>query len=311
MNVLLFGGDGFVGRALHRALLARGHAARVVSRPHSLVTSAANAEPAISSDDTKTLQAALADCTHLFHLASATTPGVSRREPSREIRDNLLPTAQLLEALGPHPAIQTIFLSSGGAIYGNCGSEPVGIEALPAPISNYGAGKAAIEAFMHAHHASTGSAVTVLRPSNLYGPGQTTRGSFGVVPALLQCARDGVPFDLWGDGDTTRDFLYIDDFIALCLKLVERTAAPTHYELFNVGSGIGCSINALIAQVEAVTGRTIVTRQLDARGVDVKHVVLNSDKIGRALQWQPQVDLGQGLALTWQWFVLQARRGKS
>lgn len=310
MNVLLFGGDGFVGRALLSALQARGHAARVICSPHSLATSAASPS-AISSGDNKALQAALADCTHLFHLASATTPGVSRREPSREIRDNLLPTAQLLEALYPYPAIQTIFLSSGGAIYGNCGSDPVGLETLPAPISNYGAGKAAIEAFMHAHHANTGSAVTVLRPSNLYGPGQTTRGSFGVVPALLQCARDGVPFDLWGDGETTRDFLYIDDFIALCVMLVERAAAPAHYELFNVGSGRGCSINALIAQVEATTGRTIATRQLDARGIDVKHVVLNTDRVSRAFQWQPQIDLRQGLALTWQWFVLQAIRDKN
>lgn len=305
MIAVLFGGGGFVGTALRRALLARGHAVRVIESPDAVAASTTDAGR-ISSADVQGLDATLAECTHLFHLACATTPGVSRREPSREVQDNLLPTARLLELLQSHPRVQTVFMSSGGAIYGNCLAESADIDIPPAPISNYGAGKAAVEAFMHAHHAITGSAVTVLRPSNLYGPGQTARGDFGVVPALLQCARDGRPFELWGDGETTRDFLHIDDFVALCVKLVERGAPPANYELFNVGAGTGCSINALIALVERVTGRAIATRHLAARGIDVKRVVLNIDEVIRAFDWRPGVGLEQGLAETWDWFARQA-----
>ena len=90
------------------------------------------------------------------------------------------------------------------------------------PISYHGAGKVAVEAFLHAYASLSRGSVTILRPSNLYGPGQPYRKGFGIVRTILEHIRSGIPIEIWGDGEIVRDYIYIDDFLKICMLVAKH-----------------------------------------------------------------------------------------
>ncbi|BAN36200.1 NAD-dependent epimerase/dehydratase [Sulfuricella denitrificans skB26] len=292
-HFLLLGG-GFIGQALARRLTELGKKVMVVARnapPHAL--------PGViwrKSDlsDAALLGDVLPDCHAVIHLATTSTPGTYSREPLREAEENLRPLLQLMHALDSYPTIPLVYLSSGGVIYGNPETLPVTEEHGLVPLSYHAAGKAAAEHFLGVF-ARQGHRVIILRPSNAYGPGQPFKTGFGVIPTLLEHLLRGTPMEIWGDGETVRDYLYIDDLVEACLKALHHPASGT----FNVGSGEGHSLNELCRLAERVTSRQLELHYRPARGGDVKAVVLDVDRIRREMGWVPQVDLEEGLRRTW------------
>jgi len=215
MRVLLAGGGGFIGTSLGKALAQCGHQVDVLARGMPTEKVADIRHTIGNLGDTNILSALISECSHVFYLASATTPSSSRQGTSVELTNNLAPLLNFLEALKRYPEVSLTFISTGGAIYGSNANEQTNEATIPVPVSNYAAGKLAAEAFLHAHQAQSGSEITVIRPSNVYGPGQYPQTGFGIIPALLQCAAQGTIFDLWGDGKSVRDYLFIDDFVEL------------------------------------------------------------------------------------------------
>jgi UDP-glucose 4-epimerase len=141
-----------------------------------------------------------------------------------------------------------------------------------------------------------GNAVTILRPSNAYGPSQTRRDGFGLVCTLLDHARKGTPMEIWGDGGNVRDFVYIDDVVDVTLHLI-RT--PQDAGIYNLGSGVGHSVNEVKSLVEHVTGLRVQTVHRPARGIDVRAVVLDCTRLRDRLQWHPCQELRKGVERTW------------
>lgn len=278
-GVLLLGGAGFIGGALSRRLKQEEITVHVIGR-----------------HDTERLEQVLPQCGTVIHLASATTPGSSASHPHLELA-NLALTLRLLDLLQPQPQIHLIFFSSGGTVYGNPDRLPVAEDALMAPLSNHGAGKASQEAFCQAFRAQ-GHAVTILRPSNAYGPGQTMKSGFGLVRTMLEHVRVGTPLEVWGDGENIRDFIYIDDIVEATTRLIRL---PQDSGTYNLGSGIGCSINQVQGIVEEITGTELKVSLRPARGADVRAVVLNIERICQELGWSPKVELREGVGLTWAW----------
>ncbi len=276
-GVLLLGGTGFIGSALARQLQRENRSV------HSL-----------GGRNSDQLERLLPQCSTVIHLASATTPGSSARQPCLEL-GNLALTLRLLDALRAHPHIHLIYFSSGGTVYGNPKQLPVSEDSPLAPLSNYGAGKAAQESFCQALRA-IGQAVTILRPSNAYGPGQTLKRGFGLVRTLLEHARAGAAVEIWGDGETVRDFIYIDDIVEATLRFIQQ---PQDCGTYNLGSGVGYSINQVKAVVESACGMTLNTSYRPARGTDVRNVVLDCAHLNERLGWQPTVGLADGVARTW------------
>ncbi len=295
-DVLLLGGGGFIGTALARKLTAEGRRVYVV---------APNVPAAIPSvhfvqgglDSPELLGKLLPHCGTVIHLASATTPGNSADHPAREL-ENLAPSLRLLEALQSHPECHLIFFSSGGTLYGNPLRLPVQEDDPVAPLSYHGAGKAALEAFFHAFR-QRGHSVTILRPSNAYGPGQVLKSGFGLIRTMLEHARHGTPLEIWGDGENVRDFIYIDDVAEACARFI---ALPEDSCTYNVGSGKGYSIRQVQRIVEQVTGAELKTVYHSARGVDVREVVLDIARLDSRLAWRPQTSLEEGVWRTWNWF---------
>ncbi|MDD5365100.1 MAG: NAD-dependent epimerase/dehydratase family protein [Gallionellaceae bacterium] len=289
-------GAGFIGRALAQRLAADERTVTLISRsaPISHLNGVDWQQGRL--DDRNLLRELLPHSCAVVHAATTSTPGRYPHQPAREAEENLLPLLHLLEILGQYPGIPLLYLSSGGALYGNPTSLPVTERQPPAPLSYHAAGKAASEHFLGVF-ARQGHTVTVLRPANAYGPGQPLKAGFGVIRTLLEHTKCGSLMDIWGDGETVRDYLYIDDLIRACMHAL---AAPTS-GTFNVGSGTGINLNDLCQLAECITGRPLQVRHHPARGVDVKAVVLDSAALRLHYGWQPMVTLEQGMRTTWEW----------
>ena len=280
-GILLLGGTGFIGGALAGRLKGEKRTVHILGRHGA-----------------ERLEDVLPRCGTVVHLASATTPGSSARHPDMEL-GNLTLTLRLLELMQDYPETHLIFFSSGGTVYGNPGRLPVTEDAPIAPLSNHGAGKAAQETFCQAFRAR-GHAVTILRPSNAYGPGQTMRGGFGLVRTMLEHARAGTVMEIWGDGENMRDFIYIDDVVEACMRFI---GLPQDSGTYNLGNSIGHSINQVRHIVERVTGIELKVSHRPARGIDVRAVVLDISRLEARLSWKPEINLEEGIGLTWEWLI--------
>ncbi len=300
-NAVLLAGCGFIGTALMRQLMAADREVHVLTH-HPAGTDfpmGAYWHPG-DLQDSGILRQLLPFCGTVVHLASTTTPGVSARRPLLEA-DNLLPTLTLLDVLQEFPDRHLIYFSSGGTIYGNRIQMPVAEDATIQPLSYHGAGKAAQEMFLQALR-TQGRAVTILRPANAYGPGQRLKTGFGLVRTVLENIRFGQPIEVWGDGAAVRDFVYVDDVVAAAALFVDR---PMDSGTYNVGSGMGCSINGLIRLAGELVGQTPHVVYRSARRSDVQRVVLDVSRL-RAAGWAPRVRLEEGVRRTWQWLQGQA-----
>lgn len=295
-GILLLGGTGFIGRALARRLADAGREVRVLAR-HLPAQKLAGVEyRGGSMDDAGTAAELLAECGTVVHLASGTTPGSSARSPVAELEANLGPMLRFLEHARERAPERLVFVSSGGTLYDGAGPAPPSEGMPPAARSYYGAGKIALEAFLHAFAADAGCRVTALRPSNVYGPGQDLRRGFGFVRAATEGALTGRPLEIWGDGSAVRDFLYIDDMVDACLRAL---GSDRPWAVYNVGSGVGHTLNEVVTLLEEVCGRRIELHYRPARGVDMPHVRLDVSLIAGELGWRPAVALEEGLRRTW------------
>lgn len=214
-----------------------------------------------------------------------------------EARLNIEPTLGLLEIAREEPPARIVFLSSGGTVYG--GATETANEQLSLLAHSYhGAGKIALEAFLDAFAWDTGCSLVLLRPSNVYGPGQEMRRGFGFVRGALECALHGGALEIWGDGMAIRDFLYIDDLVA---AVTDALAASEVDGKFNVASGVGHTLNEVVDIVRRVSGRPIMPVYRGGRRSDIRKVSLDVSLVEHHLGWRARVDLEHGIALTWQW----------
>ena len=187
-----------------------------------------------------------------------------------------------------------LFLSSGGAVYGAPQYVPIDERHPLNPISSYGVTKVAAEQYLRIYEANHGFRVTIVRPSNPYGPGQATSRQVGAVTTFLAAALSGSPVTVWGNGSVVRDYVYISDVVALLLAAAEREAVGT----YNCGSGVGVSLAELIGIVEEVTARKLSTTHATARPFDPQAVILDSSSARQVFGWLPKVDLQQGMERT-------------
>lgn len=298
-GILVLGAGGFVGQALLPHLPAPVYA---IAR-HALPTSPAGVQIFQSClDDVKILKKILPKCRWLIHLASDSTPGISAGKPSFEAEQNLVPNLRLFELLQDYPQVRLLYLSSGGTVYGNPDHTQVQEQAPLQPLSYYAAGKIALEAFIAALVQQSPRHAVILRPANFYGPGQHYRPGFGIIPTILEYQQLGKRLHIWGDGENVRDYLFIGDFVKLCLLLLQQTTPELSTQIYNVGTGFGCSLNQLCDLLEKVTEKPVLRKYHPARSVDVRHIVLNTSRIQSVYGWEAQTSLLEGLQKTWLWY---------
>ena len=297
-GILLVGGGGFIGSALARRLKENKCTVHILSLQAESSWDAHSIVHRGSMGDRGLLENLLPECGTLVHLASATTPGDSADHPLLEATANIEPSFRLLEVLEKIEVPNFIYISSGGTLYGNPKKVPVNEDYPLSPISYHGAGKWAIEAFLRVYASRPGRSLVILRPSNLYGPGQSLREGFGVIRTMLEHLRFDTEMKIWGQGDTIRDFLFIDDLVDVCTRFLDR---PGEHGIYNVGSGLGYTVNQVKEVIERVCNKKLRVVYYPERRGDVRNIVLDCSRIMDHLHWRPAVSLEEGIRLTWQW----------
>lgn len=298
----MLGAGGFVGKRLVRALTQHGEHVIAVTR-RAIEFGVSNIEQVVDPQDEPERLAALVKRSRVVvHLASASTPGGSAGRPLAELNGNLRLTLALLEAMQACPQTNLLYLSSGGCLYRIGAHGSASETSVVDPRSYHGAGKVAAEYFIRAWSSQYGGSAVLLRPSNLYGPGQTERKGFGIVPAGFGRIVRGEELNVWGDGSAVRDYLYIDDFIALCVAVL---AAPMTGGVctFNASSGIGVSLDELFNAMEDVSGKPLQRSYDVSRAVDAGRIVMDASRARQVYGWSATTTLPDGLQRTWRWFA--------
>lgn len=195
MKVLVLGGCGFIGSHVVDHLTRTGAKVRVLDRAPERFRSARPDVTYVYADirDNPSILEALTDIDVVMHLVSATVPGTAALDPQADVRDNLVPTIAIFEAITKSKAKNLIYLSSGGTVYGITERVPTKESEQLRPISSYGIVKVAIENYIQLYARERGIAATILRPSNPYGPRQGHAGLQGVVGTFLRLAMNDEP----------------------------------------------------------------------------------------------------------------------
>jgi UDP-glucose 4-epimerase len=291
MRILVAGGSGFIGAAFTARAAAAGHEVVVAGRsPPRPVPGAARvlqrSLAALAEDVDELTRADV-----VVHCAWSTVPATASAAPVADIRDNLAPSVSLLEGLRAVGGRRLVFLSSGGAVYGEPQRLPVPEDHPLNPISAYGVSKAACEGYIRLHAMLHGLESVVIRPSNPYGPTQAKIGLLGVISTFVARFHADEPVAVFGDGETVRDYVAVDDVAALMLAACESRATG----VFNCGAGVGHSINAIIAMIERAGGAALRVDRRPARKFDPAAVILDVRRAAEVFGWRPRVDLEQGL----------------
>lgn len=298
--VLILGGGGFVGRSLTQALALRGTPVITVNRStpgfeHPLVESIVG-----ELREPEAFASLLARSRTVVHLASTSTPGTSAAQPLQEVNTNLYVTAALLQALQDHSDVELLYMSSGGSLYADASGSPSDESARVHPRSYHGAAKLASEYLISAWCDQFDGKATILRPSNIYGPGQPERAGFGVIPTAFGKILRNETLHVWGDGSVRRDYVYIDDLVRLCTMILD-IPMPKDTRIFNVCSGTSISLNELFDVMEAATGKPL-HRSYDAgRAVDASYIAMDATHAAEVYSWRHQTSLKEGLTQTWEW----------
>jgi UDP-glucose 4-epimerase len=249
--------------------------------------------------DRDAVAAAVEDADAVVHLAARAGIPDSVTDPLGTFDVNVSQTLGVLEAARLAGTRRFVFASSNAAAGDH---EPPADETdLPHPRSPYGASKLAGEAYCQAYAATYGMAACALRFSNAYGPRSLHKKS--VVAAWLRAALAGEPVTVHGDGEQTRDFVFVDDLAAAVVAAIDAPEEIVGGELFQVGTGRETTINALALAVGRAVGRGLEIQHAPARAGDVCRNVSRVDKAADRLGYRATVRLEDGLAETAAWFA--------
>jgi len=289
---VVLGGTGFLGRHLCAELVRQQYIVRSVSRSGTPKTRPegwwTHVQWLSGSIDSPVSLNAMRDADVLFHLASTTYPSTSNRDPVFDLQSNTVATLRMLQSGALANVKKIIFVSSGGTVYGIPQSVPIDETHPTDPICAYGVHKLACEKYLQlfdfANHVNT----VILRVSNVYGPPQEIPRPFGAVEAFMRRSILDEPIEIWGDGNITRDYVHVDDVV---VALIKATAHASRSGVFNIGSGMGYTLNEIVRMIEKRLNKTLTVNYLPARDFDVPVNVLKIWKAKEQLGWEPQVSL--------------------
>jgi UDP-glucose 4-epimerase len=304
---LVTGGCGFIGSHLADALVARGHRVRILDDLSTGARKNAPAKAEVLVGDVAEVSAArramdgMAGCFHLAAIPSV-PKSVSAWLPTHRV--NLGGTIAVLEASRANGAVPVVYASSA-AVYGDLPTLPLSETAQLAPQSPYGADKAASELQAHAAFAVYGIPSTGLRFFNVFGPRQDPASPYsGVISIFAEKLLAGQPLTIFGDGEQSRDFIYVDDVVAALIAAMEQQNKSAR--VFNVARGERVTVLRLVAALERVVGRKAEVRHAPPRTGDVRHSQGDTRRIRESLGFAAKVGLEEGLASLMDWLRSEA-----
>ena len=299
---LVTGGGGFIGSHLVRTLVRRGERVRVLDNGFSgsrdRVADVLDDVEWVDGDirDLETVRRACQGVEVVLHHAAVASPVRSIAEPLMAHDVNVTGTLHVLIAAHQMGVRRVVFASSA-AVYGNLPTTPKS-ELLPVqPVSPYGVHKLAGESYCPVWHSIYGLETVALRYFNVFGPAQDPQSEYAaVIPRFISAALAGETPVVYGDGEQSRDFIYVGNVVDInLLAAVAPAAAGT---ILNAGTGSTITLNRLLAEIGGILGRDVVARYEPARPGDVRESVADISRLRSVLKYEPAVSFREGIERT-------------
>lgn len=309
MKILVTGGAGFIGSHLVDLLLAQGHQVVVLD---NLSTGKLDNLPA-SGDALQvevgdiccpqTVDMATSGCDAIVHLAAVASVQASVEDPCGTHQVNLVGTLNLLEAARKNTIKRFVYASSA-AVYGNTEDIPVVESTRLKPLTPYAADKLAGEYYIDFYRRQYGLKPIMFRFFNIFGPRQDPSSPYsGVISIFLQRALAGQSISVFGDGEQTRDFVYVTDLVRLLEQAVSTTKNIT--EPMNVGNGEQTSLNQLLAAIQGFAENHLEISHYSPRPGDIRYSCADNQRVKQQMDYRSEYSVTEGLKRTWEWMKTQ------
>ncbi|HPP30282.1 MAG TPA: NAD-dependent epimerase/dehydratase family protein [bacterium] len=308
MNVMVTGGCGFIGSHLTDKLIEMGHSVCVVDNLSTgdiknLNSKAHFYRMDIRDEKIRTVFEKEQPET-VFHLAAQINVRKSEEDPFLDIDVNIKGSVNVIKNfLTVEKRKKFIFASTGGVMYGDIDIFPTPETIEPFPLCPYGISKLTVEKYMVYFSAFYNLKFVALRYGNVYGPRQNAYAEAGVIAIFSTSILEGKTPMIFGDGEQTRDFVYIEDVIKANITMLESPVTG----IFNVGTGKETSVNQIFEYIRKVSGKDVKKVHTDPRKGEIKRSCLCPDKIAQATGWKAKVSIEEGIKKTFTWFKENAR----
>lgn len=302
-KILVTGGAGFIGSHVVDLFVAQGYEVVIVDDLSTGRTSNLNPAAKFYQVDIRSPQlrevfeAERPD--YVSHHAAQMDVRRSVAQPLFDADINILGSINLLETAKDFQIKRIIYISTGGAVYGEPESLPCDESHPINPICQYGASKHTVEHYLYMYHVNYGLKYTVLRYPNVFGPRQDPHGEAGVIAIFTGRMLAGESVTINGDGDQTRDFVYVGDCAQANLLVLAVDHEPG---IYNLGWGRPTSINEITSVLVNITGYPLPVQYGPAKVGETRHIYLDASKIKKDLGWEPKITLEEGLAETVSYF---------
>jgi UDP-glucose 4-epimerase len=254
----------------------------------------------LSVTDLEVMKPHFEDVDCVFHLAAVSNISSSVADPLRTNEVNVKGTLNVLLAARDSGVRKVVFTSSA-SVYGDTEEVPTTEDVLPDPLSPYAVTKLAGEHYCNVFSDLYGLETTSLRPFNVYGPRQDPNSQYaGVIPLFIRSLLEGEAPMIDGDGEQTRDFVYIKDVVRAFIQAKDHRARGA----YNIAGGKGISINELYREVSSIIGVDVEPLHGEPRPGDVRHSTADITRAKRDLGYEPEYDIRRGLEETIEWFSL-------
>jgi len=305
---LITGGAGFIGSNLVRYILAKGHGVVVLDNfatgKRENLTEIAGRITLIEGDvrDRAAVDRAVAGCAAVFHEAALGSVPRSVEDPATSHDVNVNGTITVLESARAAGVKRVMFAASSSA-YGNRAESPKHEGMVPMPISPYAASKIACEAYLQAYAASFGMETVALRYFNVFGPRQDPHGAYAaVIPAFVSNLLHGQRPHVFGDGEQSRDFCYIDNVCEANWLAAHAPADSCDGQPMNIACGQQTSLNQILEQLRSLLGVSVQAEYGPIRLGDVKDSLADISLARKKIGYVPKVFFAEGLATAIDWY---------
>jgi UDP-glucose 4-epimerase len=311
MKALVTGGAGFIGSTLVDRLLAEGHEVDVLDDLSTgslanLADARADRSNKLTFHQIDIRDPQIVDLIArrgpevIFHMAAQADVRVSVARPAFDAEVNIIGTINVLEGARVAKTRKVVFASSGGTIYGEVepGNLPVKESHPQLPLAPYGVAKRVGFDYLNAYRALYGIEFTALAMANIYGPRQDPHGEAGVVAIFAGLLLSGESCTIFGDGEQTRDFVFVDDAVDAFVRASERGDGL----LVNIGTGVETSVNELYRTMASEAGVDKPAVGAAARPGELQRSSLDPGRASVQLGWTPWTKLPEGTAKVLEWF---------
>ena len=299
MRVCVTGGAGFIGSHLVDRLIALGHTVLVIDNLTTGVREFVNPKAVFIEMDVRdaNIESIFADFKPqvVFHEAAQTMVPASMENPKMDCDVNLLGLVNILEASRKHK-VEHFLMPSSAAVYGDLDTLPLTEDMIGKPTSFYGLTKLTGEGYLRIYEQAFGLKTVCFRYSNVYGPRQ---GEGGVISIFTRLINEGQGLTIFGDGEQTRDFIYVDDVVEANIKAMNH---PELTGVYNISTNTSTSVNKLVSYFKSISNKDLLVYYEAERTGDIRHSRLCNQKAKVDFDFLATVDLERGLRDTISYF---------